>query len=203
MENIRIYEEDGYIHFIMRPEDLMRLRYSTEAKTPFADFMDRWLTQMKTQVRENTMDGYRYAFEKHIKPFFTARGTTLATARPMDFQDFVNLKFDQGLSPTSIVKFHSIMHKCLKYAVALQIIPTNPSDNVCPSGRAFEDRCTTGRRSTFFWQRRCSHRQRQRLCWRQPMVCAAASAPVCAGVPWIFEHGAWSSIIRRCCPPDA
>ena len=37
MENIRIYEEDGYIHFIMRPEDLMRLRYSTEAKTPFAD----------------------------------------------------------------------------------------------------------------------------------------------------------------------
>ena len=64
MENIRIYEEDGYIHFIMRPEDLMRLRYSTEAKTPFADFMDRWLTQMKTQVRENTMDGYRYAFEK-------------------------------------------------------------------------------------------------------------------------------------------
>ena len=53
MENIRIYEEDGYIHFIMRPEDLMRLRYSTEAKTPFADFMDRWLTQMKTQVREN------------------------------------------------------------------------------------------------------------------------------------------------------
>ena len=69
MENIRIYEEDGYIHFIMRPEDLMRLRYSTEAKTPFADFMDRWLTQMKTQVRQNTMDGYRYAFEKHIRPF--------------------------------------------------------------------------------------------------------------------------------------
>ena len=90
MENIRVFEENGYIHFIMRPEDLMRLRYSTEAKTPFADFMDRWLTQMKTQVRENTMDGYRYAFEKHIKPFFTARGTTLATARPMDFQDFVN-----------------------------------------------------------------------------------------------------------------
>ena len=48
----------------------------------------------------------------------------------MDFQDFVNLKFSQGLSPTSIVKFHSIMHKCLKYAVALQIIPLNPSDNV-------------------------------------------------------------------------
>ena len=27
MENIRVFEENGYIHFIMRPEDLMRLRY--------------------------------------------------------------------------------------------------------------------------------------------------------------------------------
>lgn len=204
MENIRIYEEDGYIHFIMRPEDLMRLRYSTEAKTPFADFMDRWLTQMKTQVRENTMDGYRYAFEKHIKPFFTARGTTLATARPMDFQDFVNLKFDQGLSPTSIVKFHSIMHKCLKYAVALQIIPTNPSDNVMlPKRTRFRGQVYDRTQINIFWQRRCSRQQRRRLCWRQRMVCAAASAPVCAGVPWIFGHGAWSSIIRRCCPPGA
>ncbi len=47
------------------------MRYSTEAKTPFADFMDRWLTQMKTQVRENTMDGYRYAFEKALSSRFS------------------------------------------------------------------------------------------------------------------------------------
>ena len=56
----------------------------------------------------------------------------------MDFQDFVNFKFEQGLSPISIAKFHSIMHKCLKYAVALQIIPNNPSDNVMlPKRRRF------------------------------------------------------------------
>ena len=28
MDTPRIYEEDGYIHFMLRPEDLMRLRYS-------------------------------------------------------------------------------------------------------------------------------------------------------------------------------
>ena len=49
-----IYEEDGYIHFMLRPEDLMRLRYSTEAKTPFADFMDRWLTQDRKSTRLNS-----------------------------------------------------------------------------------------------------------------------------------------------------
>lgn len=130
VESVQFYEEDGCIHLILRPEDMMRLRYSKEAGDLLVDFMDRWLDMMKTQVRENTMDGYRYAFEKHIRPFFQVRGTTLATARPMDFQDFVNLKFQEGLSPTSILKFHSIIHKCLKYAVALQIIPLNPSDNV-------------------------------------------------------------------------
>lgn len=138
MENIRVFEESGYIHFILRPEELMRLRYSKQSTIAFSAFMDGWLGQMKTQVRQNTMDGYRYAFEKHIRPFFDARGMTLATARPMDFQDFVNFKFEQGLSPTSIAKFHSIMHKCLKYAVALQIIPNNPADNVMlPKRRRF------------------------------------------------------------------
>ena len=77
----------------------MRLRYSEEANTPFVDFMDQWLDQMKTQVRENTMDGYRYAFEKHIRPFFTARGTTLATARPIDFQDFCQFEILTGPFP--------------------------------------------------------------------------------------------------------
>ena len=33
MENIRIYEEDGYIHFIMRPEDLMRLQLTRPKET--------------------------------------------------------------------------------------------------------------------------------------------------------------------------
>lgn len=96
MENIRIYEEDGYIHFIMRPEDLMRLRYSTEAKTPFADFMDRWLTQMKTQVRENTMDGYRYAFEKHIKPFFIRTRNNACYGTPDGFSGFCQPEIRSG-----------------------------------------------------------------------------------------------------------
>lgn len=130
MDKPQIYEENGMIHFVLRPEDLMRLRYSEEAKTTLVDFMDKWLELMQTQVRSNTMDGYRYIFSKHIEPFFGPRGTTLATARPMDFQEFVNRKHAEGLSATSIVKFHSILHKCMKYAVALQIIPINPSDNV-------------------------------------------------------------------------
>ena len=55
MENIRVFEEGGYIHFILRPEELMRLRYSEQSTIAFSAFMDGWLGQMKTQVRENTI----------------------------------------------------------------------------------------------------------------------------------------------------
>lgn len=68
MENIRIYEEDGYIHFIMRPEDLMRLRYSTEAKTPFADFMDRWLKAVFHRTRNNACYGTADGFSGFCQP---------------------------------------------------------------------------------------------------------------------------------------
>ena len=52
----------------------MRLRYSEQSTIAFSAFMDGWLGQMKTQVRQNTMDGYRYAFEKHIRPFLMRGG---------------------------------------------------------------------------------------------------------------------------------
>ena len=35
MENIRVFEEGGYIHFILRPEELMRLRYSEQSTIAF------------------------------------------------------------------------------------------------------------------------------------------------------------------------
>lgn len=43
MENIRVFEEGGYIHFILRPEELMRLRYSEQSTIAFSAFMDGWL----------------------------------------------------------------------------------------------------------------------------------------------------------------
>ena len=99
MENIRVFEEGGYIHFILRPEELMRLRYSEQSTIAFSAFMDGWLGQMKTQVRQNTMDGYRYAFEKHIRPFFDARGMTLATARGIDLSHWFCLVIEENSFP--------------------------------------------------------------------------------------------------------
>lgn len=67
---------------------------------------------------------------KHIAPFFRARDATVQSVPLVDFQDFIDDKHRQGYSPTSIIKFHSILHKCLKYAVTRGLIDHNPSDYV-------------------------------------------------------------------------
>lgn len=70
MENIRVFEEGGYIHFILRPEELMRLRYSEQSTIAFSALWTGWLGQMKTQVRENTMDGLSVCLRKAIRAVF-------------------------------------------------------------------------------------------------------------------------------------
>ena len=96
----------------------------------FTDFMQSWLRMMSSQIRHNTLDSYWYMFHRHIEPFYNARNMTLQSARLSDFQAFVDQKYQEGYSPTSITKLHSIVHKCLRYAVTCGILEHNPSDSV-------------------------------------------------------------------------
>lgn len=100
------------------------------SEIPLTDYMCDWLHMMASQVRANTLDSYWYMFRRHIEPFFGPRQITVQSAVLTDFQQFVDEKYEQGYSPTSILKFHSIMHKCLRHAVSRGLIDHNPSDYV-------------------------------------------------------------------------
>lgn len=101
-----------------------------DRETLLTDYMQDWLHMMATQVRHNTLDSYWYMFHRHIEPFYGPRQITVQSAVLADFQAFVDEKYRQGYSPTSILKFHSIVHKCLRHAVSRGIIDHNPSDFV-------------------------------------------------------------------------
>lgn len=105
-------------------------RDKPQPETLLTDYMQNWLHMMASQVRHNTLDSYWYMFRRHIAPFYSARRVTLQSATLSDFQDFVDEKYREGYSPTSIMKFHSIVHKCLRHAVTRGIIDHNPSDYV-------------------------------------------------------------------------
>ncbi len=95
-----------------------------------ADYLKEWLSMMTTQIRHNTLDCYWYMFRRHLYPFFHARHLTFRTVTVSDFQAFVDEKYKEGYSPTSILKFHTVVHKCMKYAVIQGLIDHNPSDYV-------------------------------------------------------------------------
>ncbi len=126
MKTPKYFEENGCLHVQFAEPD----KFPDEDDMLLTDFMQQWLEMMKSQVRTNTLDGYWYMFRKHIEPYYGGRQITLRGAKPTHFQEFINLKYEEGYSPTSIVKFHSIVHKCLRYAVTLQLIEYNPSDHV-------------------------------------------------------------------------
>ena len=95
----------------------------------FSDYMRYWLKMMRTAVTETTYSSYCFNVEKHIIPYFEPLGVTLAGLQPRQIQSFY-LHEAETLKNTSILRFHANLHKALKYAVKMDLIPFNPADKV-------------------------------------------------------------------------
>ena len=97
----------------------------------FLDFLKSWLEdRMVSEVRPNTYTQYRQVIENSICKYKLFWGVKLKDLTPPLVQSYVNDRVKGGLSPNSIRKHYCIIHKCLDYAVKLEIIPANPSERV-------------------------------------------------------------------------
>ena len=95
----------------------------------FADFMEQWLEIVKTSIAVATYASYTNMVKKVISPYFREKGITLKGLTAKDIQDFY-LKELERVSAASVIHYHSNIHKALKYAVKLDLIPGNPADKV-------------------------------------------------------------------------
>lgn len=95
----------------------------------FADFMEQWLEVAKTSIAVATYASYTNMVKKVISPYFREKGITLKELTAKDIQDFY-LKQLERVSASSVIHYHSNIHKALKYAVKLDLIPGNPADKV-------------------------------------------------------------------------
>ena len=74
--------------------------------------------------------GFAYLLiKKVISPYFREKGITLKGLTAKDIQDFY-LKQLERVSAAFVIHYHSNIHKALKYAVKLDLIPGNPADKV-------------------------------------------------------------------------
>jgi integrase len=95
----------------------------------FADFIEKvWLPSVKHSIETTTLSSYTYSLSV-VAPYFRERKIKLYELKAKDIEAFYNSQLDRVKGKT-VVKYHANIHSALKYAVRMDLIPTNPADNV-------------------------------------------------------------------------
>ena len=94
-----------------------------------SDYMLYWLKIVKSSVQQTTWSSYCFNVKNHIVPYFKDPGVTLAGLQARQIQSFY-LHELETLKAASVIRLHANLHKALKYAVQLDLIPGNPVDKV-------------------------------------------------------------------------
>lgn len=93
----------------------------------FRDYVENvWLPSRHVEV--STLAGYRSYLDKHFLPFFGGR--LMGEILPSFVQDWVTEVVASGLSPTSVRKYHVMLHSVFKRAVRDRVILTNPCEGI-------------------------------------------------------------------------
>lgn len=95
----------------------------------FADFMLKWLEIAKSSVQITTYASYQGMIQGVIEPYFRKEGIRLADLKAVDLQEFYTKQLER-VTANSVIHYHANIHKALKYAVKIDLIPTNPADKV-------------------------------------------------------------------------
>ena len=104
----------------------------------FSDFMLKWLEVTKSTIQSTTYASYQGMVERVIVPYFRKRGIKLVDLKATDLQDFYNKQLER-VKANSVIHYHANIHMALKYAVKIDLIPTNPADKVeRPKKNAFK-----------------------------------------------------------------
>lgn len=99
------------------------------SKKTLGEWLDIWLAEYQGSKKPLTIQNYKQAIKKHIRP--TLGGVLLKSLTNLMIQRFYNslTEGDHPLSPKSVKNVHGILHKALDQAVKAGELKTNPSDN--------------------------------------------------------------------------
>jgi len=97
----------------------------------FTDFMRSWLEIVRTTVVETTFSGYQSIVNRKLIPYFEKKNLTLTEVKAKDLQAFY-IHEGQTVSGMTIKHEHALLHKMLKYAFRMDLIPNNPADKIDP-----------------------------------------------------------------------
>lgn len=100
-----------------------------ESDEPFDAYLWRWLQVAKSTIAITTYSSYFGMLRNPICPWFQKRGVTLKKLTAKHIQDFYTAQLKR-VCPNTVIHYHAVIHRALKYAVKTDLLPTNPADKI-------------------------------------------------------------------------
>lgn len=117
--------------------ELARLIHAAESGTDLNparlttnEYLDRWLTHMRTRVRPATWNGYEGLVRRNVRPLIGR--IPLAKVRPAHIQSILDTMISQNLAARTIIQAYRVVHQAFKQARRWQILSTNPAEAIQP-----------------------------------------------------------------------
>ena len=95
----------------------------------FTDFLLKWLRVAKSTVKLTTYASYEMMATRIIIPYFETLNIKLKELTTEDIQDFYSAQLER-VSANTVIHYHAVIHRALKYAVKIKTIQSNPAVNV-------------------------------------------------------------------------
>jgi integrase len=106
----------------------------TGSQQKVGQFLTHWLENVhKQSIRPRTYERYEQIVRLHLVPGIGHH--TLQKLTPQHLQSFYAKKLEEGLSTTTVISFHNVLHKALETAVRWNLISRNTCDLVSPPRR--------------------------------------------------------------------
>lgn len=93
----------------------------------FADYLVQWLEIAKSTVKLTTYASYKELSNSRIIPYFRNLGVTLGDLKAVHIQAFYQEQLER-VKPNTVIHYHAVIHRALKYAVKTDLIDVNPAD---------------------------------------------------------------------------
>ena len=103
-----------------------------------SEYLDRWLKDsVKDTVKISTYQRYEQVVRLHLVPGLGR--VKLKALTPAHVQRFYRDRLDSGLSPSTVRKFHNVLHRALRQAVRWDLIPRNVTEATEPPKETSEE----------------------------------------------------------------
>lgn len=98
------------------------------ARLTVSAFLGRWLEVSEERVKPRTHFRYAELMRLHVEP--SLGGTQLTKLRPLHIEELYSTLRRRGLSGTTVLQVHRVLHAAFNQAVKWQLLDRNPADAV-------------------------------------------------------------------------